>query len=107
MTRRTLPGSIPGLIRRCSPVALDNGARDGIVVALAPYGLRVSVGRSEVMHEPRHVHLDLDDETGQDHAMRWIASRMGWAVLAEELRHGGDAVDALVRAVTRIERETA
>lgn len=95
----TLPGSIPGLVRGCTPVALtvvgDDGAAteaDGVVVMLGredscPRTALVAVGVGE--RHPRRLvwrlladlALDLTDATGRAHAAWWVAGRTdgGWA----------------------------
>lgn len=98
---RTLPGRIPGLIRRCSPVLVPTHG-PGVVLAVGADALvwcdRLSIA---VTRRVAALDLDLTAPTGQDHAMRWIAEHMGMAVLSEEIEAGGD-VDALIRAVLRL-----
>ena len=76
----TLPGTIPGLLRKCSPVNVDG--RGGGVVVDKP-GDKVGWFRvlcdgceDEPDAESRScVHLDLTDATGRAHAAQWLALR--------------------------------
>lgn len=82
MTAPTLPGSIPGLLRRGSPVVVPVSARVRAV------GLRALVGGLGVDHDgvwvitdngarweaPADVALDLSDSTGRAHAAWWLAA---------------------------------
>ena len=76
----TLPGTIPGLLRKCSPVHVDG--RGGGVVVDKP-GDKVGWFRvlcdgceDEPDAESRScVHLDLTDATGRAHAAWWLALR--------------------------------
>lgn len=78
MSDLTLPGTIPGLIRKCSPVRV--GGRGGGVVVDKP-GDKVGWFRvlcdgceDEPDAESRScVHLDLTDATGRAHAAWWLA----------------------------------
>ena len=75
----TLPGTIPGLLRKCSPVHVDG--RGGGVVVDKP-GDKVGWFRvlcdgceDEPDAESRScVHLDLTDATGRAHALWWLAA---------------------------------
>jgi len=74
----TLPGTIPGLLRRCSPIIVTSGpqrGRRGVVVELLPDG-RVVVALEETETRDAAVKvlalediaLDLSDTTGGAHA---------------------------------------
>jgi hypothetical protein len=84
----TLPGDIPGLLRRGSPVVrtTDEGTRFGVVVDADPAFARSVVVTWEAT--PRHdaesdflprasMSLDLTDEAGADRAARWLVERTG------------------------------
>ncbi len=77
----TLPGDIPGLLRRCSPAirvphrsfAMTIGAfEDGWA-----YGTRPDCGACSA--RVRELALDLTDATGRAHAAWWLAERLGRA----------------------------
>lgn len=78
----TLPGSIPGLLRRGSPVHGDNNMR-GIVLCVSP---TIDVGWADTDPEDgswcveddygtESLALDLTDATGRTHAAWWLAER--------------------------------
>lgn len=76
----TLPGSIPGLLRRGSPVY---DARDDLygTVVEAPMGLAVyspTEGDGDIHHLDDEWGLDLHDATGRAHAAWWVAERVKW-----------------------------
>lgn len=79
----TLPGDIPGLLRRgCPVVGTYTGAR-GVVVEdvrihpeLGP-GVRASTGFEASFGRLKALALDLSDEAGRDRAVRWLAERVG------------------------------
>lgn len=83
--RLTLPGTTPGLLRRCSPVLdVDDQDRPGIVT-FVPADLvmserpRISVavgGEVRNASHPDHYALDLTDATGRLHAAWWLADRL-------------------------------
>ena len=85
MSRATLPGTIPGLIRRCSPVVgeyrgYENLRPNGEVVRWDGVVLCAHKGSASVALPDEaaewvgldHVSLDLEDPTGQTHAARWL-----------------------------------
>lgn len=69
----TLPGTLPGLLRRCSPVRL--GIARAIVNDPAKWKGRENWS------------LDLEDATGRAHAAWWLENA-GWAVPTELGIHG-------------------
>lgn len=77
----TLPGTIPGLLRRCSPVVLvdaarwwDADAKVGIVTSVEPF--EVACGTAWEPADRRQVFdLDLTDATGRVHAVSWLAEQ--------------------------------
>ena len=91
----TLPGTIPGLLRKCSPVNVDG--RGGGVVVDKP-GDKVDWFRvlcdgceDEPDAESRScVHLDLTDATGRDHALWWLAKTSDVYWMFCGLAHPGD-----------------
>lgn len=111
-TTLTLPGSIPGLLRRGSPVLLavvgDDGAAvgaRGVVVMLGREGggPRTALVAVEVgdVHATRTVWrllfdlaLDLTDATGRAHAA-WFAIDLFDRLFADSFRMPGDARRAL------------
>ncbi len=60
MTDLTLPGTIPGLLRRCSPVVRADGSR-----------FVLEYGDEAYIRGARHPSLDLTDATGRTHASWW------------------------------------
>lgn len=75
----TLPGDLPGLLRRGSPVRdADDPERIGVVVGTYPRGEVCTHwtwgDTSEVVDRSRLL-LDLSDATGRAHAAWWLA---GW-----------------------------
>ena len=87
MTDLTLPGSIPGLLRRGSPCTHDDGS--GRLVVLTPadqlparmVDVADAVNGDVLAFSAAHLALDLTDATGRAHAA-WMA-----------LSHGPDAAD--------------
>lgn len=91
----TLPGDIPGLLRRGSPVLWTEAMIPGVVVALVaeelgsysdPPILSVALFGQHVLpdrcidvdaHDRRHLVLDLTDATGRAHAAWWVVARIG------------------------------
>lgn len=103
-----LPGTIPGLLRRCSPVRNLRGTRCGIVLS------DLGDGALAVEWDPTHdearvvawgepfaersdlIALDLSDATGRAHAAWWLADREGLSVPAwPSWRKSGHALWAL------------
>jgi hypothetical protein len=97
-TDLTLPGSIPGLLRRGSPVVLPTGP--------GPTVLRVTDTTADVaMRRPREFHtgtvplteiaLNLSEPEGVDRALRYVAAKTkspasighSWARAFDSLRH--------------------
>jgi hypothetical protein len=78
----TLPGDLPGLLRRGSPV-VDRLNRSGVVVELDPMGgAYASVAWAmpndtdpDCYHPNEGLALDLADPTGAAHAAWWARSR--------------------------------
>ena len=77
----TLPGTMEGLLRRCSPVVLvaatswwDSKATLGIVTSVEPF--EVACGTAWEPAERRWFGLGLTDETGRTHAAWWLADRL-------------------------------
>ena len=84
MTRLTLPGSIPGLLRRGSPVHIFATSQapgaSGVVTGAHPWGYRVAIDHGvEDYWAPTEtfmaedIGLDLADATGRAHAAWWLA----------------------------------
>jgi hypothetical protein len=79
----TLPGDIPGLLRRGAPVFIDDHRLDGPDVVLRMMGAEADVACTDLPH--RHpwwtrlglhrLSLDLRDEAGVDRAARWLVER--------------------------------
>ena len=98
----SLPGDIPGLLLRCSPVVLygSHGVVQEIRVDLAD----VSVGDVWFPGEAlEDLTLDLTDPTGRWHAAVWAEQAATYADVMEALRHVEhafyvDAIDAICRA---------
>ena len=71
----TLPGDIPGLLRRCSPVRADVSGVivvDGVVRHMRADGRAVVATDSRVVpFDLGSLSLDLSDPTGQQHASAW------------------------------------
>lgn len=84
----TLPATIPGLLRQCSPVRIDSDPDTGVVLALYAPGAggasydRAEVGIPDALHNgypavvrpyalPR-LSLDLRCDTGRAHAAWWL-----------------------------------
>ena len=76
MSAKTLPGTIPGLIRRCSPVIrISSGGRSVVSKITGPHAAAIC-GESCDQAAPDHdLALDLEDPTGQAHAARWLDER--------------------------------
>ncbi len=85
MSALTLPGDIPGLLRRGSPVVLATRTYGGSVFLDGARGVVCSdggrvgtetLGGSPVLvsTSPRDLALDLTDATGRAHAAWWLAS---------------------------------
>lgn len=90
----TLPGDIPGLLRRGSPVLYTAGLIPGVIVALVaeelgsysdPPILSVALFGQHVLpdrcmdvyaHDRWHLALDLTDKTGRWHAALWAAEQV-------------------------------
>ena len=84
MSELTLPGSIPGLLRRCSPamatrlthMGTKKGAR-GVIHGLrrrAVYSMAFNDFCIEPVQQSR-IGLDLTDATGRAHAAWWLAEQ--------------------------------
>jgi len=85
MTKITLPGSIPGLLRRGSPVintgsTLVEHLRRGIVVSdvVVDRGIEVAFEHDESLMGIQSLFaLDLEDHTGRAHAIWWLGNQYG------------------------------
>lgn len=66
MSPVTLPGDIPGLVRRCSPVVYEGGSW---VVWEVSHG--AALLEEDSAPDLRWLRLDLSDPTGQAHAAWW------------------------------------
>ena len=81
MTDLTLPGSIPGLLRRGSPVL--EGATECVIVSIGdvddagvPYAMAAECVAEHVNCCPLgDLSLDLADATGRAHAAWWLSAR--------------------------------
>ena len=105
----TLPGSIPGLLRRGCPVVYTSGATPfrGIVTGYAPAdpgNFDVSWDGGVVMRScrPDALDLDLSDPAGMDRAERWYAECTGRALL--DVRRECWNAAALALAVLAVSR---
>ena len=74
----TLPGDIPGLLRRGSPVFAYSD-KPKVVGNISPSGI-ASVGPHAAV-APAAIRLDLTDATGRAHAAWWLAAKVGIASL--------------------------
>ena len=96
----SLPGEIPGLLRRASPVVIADAFR-GVVVE-DPSGCSstlVTVERDEdtmgLRLEMLHaLALDLSDPTGRAHAAWWVGNHPDWMTLFGSIAEDMDAVSA-------------
>lgn len=78
MSALTLPGTLPGLLRRGAPVIVD-GCMAGTVWAvgsdiLGGHGALVTTGAGVITRALAELQLDLDDPIGRDIAARWLAA---------------------------------
>jgi hypothetical protein len=79
-----LPATIPGLIRRCSPVLVqtETGLAASVIHATKDQTLYAPVDGN--LYLPSVCWLDLSDPTGIDHAVRYVAEaacqKAGWPV---------------------------
>lgn len=75
-----LPGDIPGLLRRGSPV-VDRAGAAGVVARMieAVWGTQAVVAMRLEMyrHDLADLRLDVAYEAGRDRAVRWLAERVG------------------------------
>lgn len=118
----TLPGDIPGLLRRGSPAY---GRRGGKLVVLSPTS--GAVGHALISDMKRsflarlaELELDLTDPTGRAHAAWWVGARLDLTVWpiepgsedeARMLAQGGEdltptQIDTLARLVLRLAGRT-
>jgi len=82
----TLPGDIPGLLRRGSPVCSEDGTGRGVVFGLPGYDAGrphlYGINWLHVIHTASVPPcLDLSDPTGRAHAAWWVEERMASAVM--------------------------
>lgn len=82
MTTPTLPGTIPGLLRPCSPVIVTRGTYvglRGVVVSIADGLAVVAFDKPSISSLIAlgldDIALDLSDPTGRAHAASWSALR--------------------------------
>lgn len=106
----TLPGDIPGLLRRGSPLRV-RGAR---TVAVVLFDGRVAYATKGALDDDvlGAVALDLTDPTGRAHAAWWALDRDGFGIgldhgdLIEDATQGADMIpeeiDALAHLVLRL-----
>lgn len=120
----SLPGDIPRLLRRGSPVHWrdeqtpfvvawigpwpDADLEDGAIVQAAPCGY----GLISVEDTARNFALDLTDPTGRAHAAWWVRTQIRWpadddeAEMLDRARYADDMtpeqVDTLARLVLRL-----
>jgi len=75
MSDLTLPGTIPRLLRRCSPVIKDGWTGGAVVAKVRDLSVVVvsEDGPSWPFAQPASLRLDLTDATGRDHAAKWLA----------------------------------
>jgi len=78
----TLPGTIPGLLRRCSPVLDPINNRTGLVMGVPAGTARVcmvAVDSPAIVtgYHAEQLHLDLSDATGRTHACWWLSEKLG------------------------------
>ncbi len=71
MSDLTLPGTIPGLLRRGSPVIVVNAAI-GVVDEVTEVGVFATDGGALHAYYLDQVALDLTDPTGRIHAAWWV-----------------------------------
>jgi len=94
----TLPGDIPGLLRRGSPILYTEALIPGVVLALIaeelgefsdPPILSVALFGQHVVkdgcidivwRDRRHLTIDLTDPTGRAHAAWWVGARIDLTV---------------------------
>lgn len=77
MTDLTLPGTLPGLLRRGSPVEFD-GFPGVVVQEYAGGGFHVTrYDRRDAVADADELALDLSDPTGEAHALWWLGMRCG------------------------------
>jgi hypothetical protein len=78
MSPLTLPGTIPGLLRRCSPVTDAGGVTRGLIYAMPGYYRAYpdwwGVNWNYLLQpcDATRLHLDLTDPTGRAHAAWWL-----------------------------------
>ncbi len=79
MADLTLPGTIPGLLRRGSPVTKDGWTGGAVVAKVRDLSVVVvsEDGPSWPFARPASLRLDLTDATGRAHAAWWLASAVG------------------------------
>lgn len=83
MSALTLPGTIPGLLRRGSPVCADiyGQLQCGVLMLRADDSAIVAWESADLTAHPTYAKLllDLTDATGRAHAAWWLAARAGIA----------------------------
>ena len=85
MSPLTLPGTIPGLLRRCSPVTDAEGVARGLIYAM-PGHYRAypdwwGVNWNYLLQpcDATRLYLDLSDPTGRAHAAWWLEAQPVWS----------------------------
>lgn len=76
MEKITLPGSLPGLLRKCSPV-ICKSAGDGLIQKVRDnFAVFVSDHTHIALRASVELELDLTDATGRQHAIWWLAKQL-------------------------------
>ncbi len=87
MSTLTLPGTIPGLLRRGSPLLAHRlgGNFPGVTTHIKHYGNPMVYLDEGLLVEclPEHVALDLTDPTGRAHAAWWLVAGRAWSELED------------------------
>lgn len=73
MSNLTLPGDIPGLLRRASPVEIHEGRYSGVVIYSIDPGIFLISDEDEIYKSfGADLALDLADATGRAHALWYL-----------------------------------
>lgn len=102
-----LPGKIPGLLRRSSPLVGFDG-QIGIVTSIDPWRAWDTMSGRDTGFNPKLVSLDLTDATGRAHAAWWLADRLPFDH-PDRLRLRADEIELTwnMRAGTKVGRTFA